>query len=125
CQELVDLMDGQLWVESEVGRGSMFHFTARFPLPTDVEVIDEQARTQMDVLRGLPVLVVDDSAANRCLLADALSAWSMHPVVVGDAVSALSRLQEAAARNRRFPLVIVDALMPGMDGFTLAERIQE
>jgi two-component system sensor histidine kinase/response regulator len=76
-------------------------------------------------LHDLPVLVVDDNATNRHILEEWLRGWQMQPAAVGDAVAALDALRQAAARGRPYPLVLLDALMPGVDGLALAAKIRE
>ena len=73
-------------------------------------------------LEGLPVLVVDDNATNLAILHEMLSRWRMKPSAVSDGVTALAAL---AGSPNGFPLVLLDAMMPGMDGFTVARRIRQ
>jgi PAS domain S-box-containing protein len=120
---LVKLMQGQIWVESEVGKGSRFHFTAYFELP-----LNPPARvipTELARLQDLPVLLVDDNIANLRVLEVMLSNWGMKPTVLSDSKSALTALEEAERAGRRFPLLLVDAHLPEMDGFGLVERVQQ
>lgn len=124
-QELTGMMGGRLWVESELGAGSRFHFTARFGIDRTQEQSAEGVPLSVGRLNGMPVLVVDDNEANRRILAETLRHWSMRPAVVPDGQTALRRLRESAEAGEPFPLVLVDALMPGIDGFELAEQIQE
>src|SRR5919109_989471 len=119
--QLVQLMGGQLWVESIVGQGSMFHFTTQFgvqrrPLATSLP-------TAVDV-RDLPVLVVDDNATNRRILHEMLTHWQLKPTAVESGSMALVVLERAQKAGTRFPLVLLDAHMPEMDGTTVAERIK-
>jgi two-component system sensor histidine kinase/response regulator len=119
---LVELMNGRLWVESEVGRGSTFHFVAVFDLPA--EAPSRPARVKPRALEGLRVLVVDDNATNRYILEEMLASWQMQPTLAGDAESAMATLRQAAVRGRRFDAVITDGQMPDVDGFMLARLIR-
>jgi signal transduction histidine kinase/DNA-binding response OmpR family regulator len=121
--QLVQLMGGRLWVESDVGKGSTFHFTASFAsvkVPTDAAAV----RDAVD-LRDLPVLVVDDNATNRRLLEEMLLGWRMVPALAAGASEALAALRIAQEAGRPFPLVLTDVQMPDADGFALVEAIKQ
>jgi signal transduction histidine kinase/CheY-like chemotaxis protein/HPt (histidine-containing phosphotransfer) domain-containing protein len=122
-KRLVELMDGQFWIDSKVGRGSTFSFTIRFPVWHAAETAGQ---TVPDVMvRDLPVLVVDDNATNRRILQEMLSRWQMWPTLVESGRQALTQLEQARAQGQPFTLVLLDAHMPEMDGFTVATHIQQ
>jgi signal transduction histidine kinase/CheY-like chemotaxis protein len=121
--QLVQLMGGRLWVESEPGRGSTFHFTVNFALahtPAAVAAVP----VAVD-LQDLSALVVDDNATNRRILEEALLGWHMVPTQVESAPEALAVLHAAQESGKPFHLVLADVQMPGTDGFTLAETIKK
>ncbi|CAN5906683.1 hypothetical protein BH23GEM7_BH23GEM7_01990 [soil metagenome] len=120
--ELVAVMGGRMWVESEPGEGSTFHFTATFGLQKGAP---RRAPASPETLRQLRVLVVDDNATNRRILEEMLASWGMRPAMADSAPAALAALARAASGGRAFELVLLDGMMPGMDGYTLAERIRE
>ncbi|MFZ5831334.1 MAG: response regulator [Planctomycetota bacterium] len=117
---LVDLMHGQMRVESELGLGSKFFFTARFPLAHEVP---PRRRLSPAALAGKRVLVVDDHSTNRHILEEMLASWQLLPYAAASADEAFRRLRDAQAAGLPFALVITDANMPERDGFSLASEI--
>src|SRR5215218_5298958 len=119
--QLVELMGGRIWIESEPGKGSHFHFSAPFSLQ---QVGSTPVPPSADNLRDLRVLVVDDNATNRLILDEMLTSWEMRAASVDSARAALGELSRAMDAGRPYHLVITDALMPDVDGFTLARQME-
>ena len=118
---LVKMMGGHIWVESEVGGGSQFHFTVRFG---QAQADKPNCPAEVPSLVGLPVLVVDDNATNRRFLRDVLARWGMNPTLAETAEEALSSIRQANESGQPFSLVLTDCYMPRTDGFGLAGAIK-
>jgi two-component system, sensor histidine kinase and response regulator len=114
--QLVELMGGRVWLESEAGRGSRFHFVVRLGVQPAGGDVGMPAN-----LQNLRVLIVDDHPLNRQVLKEMLTSWHATPVAVAGAVEALETLRHATAP---FTLVLTDAMMPDHDGFELARAIR-
>jgi PAS domain S-box-containing protein len=123
ARRLVEMMEGHIWVESEPGKGSTFHFTARMEVQTvpPTRPVPSEAVS----MQGMPVLVVDDNSTNRRILDEMLSHWQMKPTLAESGPAALETLLQAARSGEPFPLVLIDVQMPEMDGYMLAERIRQ
>ena len=118
---LAALMCGRVWAESELGVGSVFHFTARFAPAAGTEA---PIPVEYLFLRGLPVLVADDHPVAREAVAARLAGWGMRPVAVDGGAAALAELIRAERAGEPYPLALIDAGMPGEDGFAVAEAIR-
>ena len=144
CAQLVEMMNGRLWVESHASRGSTFHFTARFePVAATARAAGGRrgaasgagatvavsadaaaAGATPGVLRGRRVLVVDGSATQREVLGEMMNDWGLKVSVAESGERALEVLRRDAGRSEAFAIALVDAHLPGMDGFALIEAIR-
>jgi two-component system sensor histidine kinase/response regulator len=122
CSRLIAMMSGRIWLESETGRGTTFHFTARFGTPS---VPASVPSTDPAILENVRVLIVDDNATNRQILEKTLGHWKMRPSSAAGAEAGLAMLLEARAGDAPFALVVLDCHMPDVDGFMLVEQMQK
>ncbi len=119
---LVALMGGGIGVESTPGAGSTFRFSASFGRRADSPGLPERPLAD---LRGLPVLVVDDSGTSRQILVDWLTCWQMAPTAVADGLTALEVLCRVGAAGPPFGLMLLDAWIPGTDALALVAKIRQ
>src|SRR6266404_2789573 len=117
------MMGGEIWVQSQIGRGSTFHLTLRLAVQSNLSHSSDTF--QPERLRDLQVLIVDDNFTNRRVLGGMLTRWGMRPTAVEGGRSALQVLEFAGGPGCPFPLILLDGQMPEMDGFSVAKRIKE
>jgi len=120
---LCQLMGGRLWVESEPGRGSRFHFTAEFEETAGTAAGDTDFTIRQ--LTGRRVLVVDDNATNRQIICEMLAHWQLRPAAASNFDEASRAMNDAANRNEPFHLALLDARMADSAGFKLARQIRQ
>jgi len=123
-ERLVKLMGGRIWVESEEGKGSRFHFQVLLQ-PTESAELENQPAATRTFHSGSRILVADDNATNRKLLERLLLQWELIPVLAQGGDEAIRMIKESCAKEQMFSAMILDQEMPGLGGIELVEMLQK
>jgi signal transduction histidine kinase/DNA-binding response OmpR family regulator len=122
---LIEMMGGKIWVTSEPRKGSEFHFTVLLRIDRQTRTAGVSPARKVDSLEGLHVLVVDDHPTNRAILNEVLQNWGMHPRLAEGGREAIEAMRQATREGTPFSLMLLDAHMPGMDGFEVARHVRD
>lgn len=125
CERLVNLMGGEIWVESKVAKGSTFYFTANFEIGEKPSKYIEPEEIEEVEIKGLKTLVVDDNETNRLILKEILTFWGADIEEATNGEDAISKIELAFKEDNPFELILLDYRMPGMNGVEVLEKINK
>ncbi|KYK26695.1 MAG: hypothetical protein AYK23_02700 [Candidatus Proteinoplasmatales archaeon SG8-5] len=120
-KRLVEMMNGEIWVESEEGKGSVFHVVIPFEAGEPIELYPVSSED----LKGLSVLIADDNAMNRLILRRNLESWGMEVTEASCGAECIENIDKALKSMRTYQILLLDCMMPGIDGFEVAERLRD
>ena len=123
-KRLVEMMGGRIWVESKVGKGSVFKFTATLGIQESPNKHKAHSKPPELDIKGMKTIIIDDNATNRLILKTMLSGWGAVITEAEDGAKGFSEIRNAVNDKDPFKLVLLDCRMPGMDGFCVAEQIK-
>ena len=121
-RRLIDIMGGRIWIESELGKGSHFHFAVPLRRAEPFERTPEDRATS-EILTGIRVLIIDDNKTNRRILEGLMRTWGLEPTSAPDGPAALDLVAKACASGEHYRLILTDMHMPKMDGFAVVQEI--
>ncbi|MCK5241737.1 response regulator [bacterium] len=121
-RQLVELMGGKIEVKSEINQGSTFTLELSFPMQKEPHSLDIKPNFSLE---GVRVLIVDDNPINRRIYKEILNSWKMITQEAEDGPSALDLIQSAEDNKNQFDLILLDILLPGMDGFEVVEKLNQ
>ena len=122
-KQLIGMMGGQMWVEKRLGKGPVFHFTARLNL--SLSQAENTPEASELVIYGVPVLIVDDNEINRFVFHQMAFSWGLVPTEAADGKEAIEKIKKSFENGTPFRLILMDFQMPGMDGFEVAKIVKE
>ena len=124
ARNLVELMHGTLWVESDTEQGSTFHFTCRFGVQTDLNIQKPHIPSKVS-LPEVSALIVEDNRTHRKILRSLLQAWGVHVTEAVNGTEGLQIIQEAREQGRYYEFLLLDSHMPDMAGLDMLQTLQE